>query len=40
MGDADHQSEVVALDLRVRENRHVGLYVGHIGMLVNDCYMN
>lgn len=36
--DAYYYSEVAALDLRVKEYRYAGLYVGHAGMLVNSCY--
>lgn len=38
--DADHQSEVAALDLGVRSNHHVDLYVRNVGMLVNGCYIS
>ena len=34
-GDADHESEVAALDLKAIEFHHTSLDVGHVGMLLN-----
>lgn len=35
-----YQSEVVALDLRVKVDNHKGLCVGHESMMVNGFYMH
>lgn len=38
--DADNQSKVMALSLRIRAYRYTSLYVGHSGMLVNGFYIH
>ena len=35
-----YQSGLAALDIWVKVDHHIGLYVWHVGMMVNGYYMN